>query len=260
MPNDDIDNIPSIIPGRDRDEVRPVGKGGAKMSAGGAGKRAERRGAASRRTSDGSGGIWSRVFITVALVVAAIACAWAWQLQEELRQTSFVMEQYEERIGDLEDRLSDTDEGLSQNTATMAVKIKELYSEVDKLWASAWRRNKAKIEALEKQSAANTKKVASTASSLTADEARLKSVAGDISKLKTVAGDLERLMASAKTNQREVERVADSLNRMNLEFAKLGKRVESNEEWVGSVNAFRRQVNTTITQLQASVRSLESAP
>jgi chromosome segregation ATPase len=260
MSHDDIDNIPSIVPGRDRDEVRPAAKGGAKRPAGGAGNSKDRRGAASRRASDGGAGIWARLFITLALVVAAVACAWAWQLQEELRQAGFVMEQYEQRIGDLEDRLSDTDEGLSQNTATMAVKIKELYSEVDKLWASAWRRNKAKIEALEKQSAANTKKVDSTASSLTKDEARLKSVAGDIAKLKTVAGDLERLMASAKTNQREVERVADSLNSINLEFAKLGKRVESNEEWVGSVNAFRRQVNSTLTRLQASIRTLEAAP
>lgn len=167
---------------------------------------------------------------------------------------------YEQRISDLEDRLSDTDEGLSQNTATMAVKIKELYSEVDKLWASAWRRNKAKIETLEKQSASNTKKLDATAKSLTADEAQLKSVASDIAKLKSVAGDLQRLMASAKANQAEVERVADSLNRMNLEYAKLNKRVEANEEWVGSVNAFRRQVNTNMTQLQASVRALQAAP
>jgi chromosome segregation ATPase len=259
MSHDDIDNIPSIVPGRDRDEVRPAAKGGAKRSAGAAGNRKERR-SSPNRPAQGGTGIWARLFITFALVVAAVACAWAWQLQGELGQASFVLEQYEERISDLEDRLSDTDEGLSQNTATMAVKIKELYSEVDKLWASAWRRNKAKIEALEKQSAANTKKVASNGKSLTTTEAKLKSVAGDISKLKTVAGDLERLMSSAKTNQREVERVADSLNRMNLDFAKLGKRVESNEEWVGSVNAFRRQVNTTITQLQASVRSLEASP
>ena len=254
MPHDDIDHIPSITATRDGHPQRarsgargnkPVGNG---------------RSPDKSPSSGGGAGLLARLCITVALVVAAVACAWAWQLQQELQGSAEIMAQYEQRIADLEDRLSDTDEGLSQNTATMAVKIKELYSEVDKLWASAWRKNKAKIEALEKQSASNTKKVASTAKSLATDEALLKSVSGDISKLKKVAGDLDRLMVSAKSNQAEVERVADSLNRINLEYAKLNKRVLANEEWVGSVNAFRRQVNTTLTRLQASIRTLEAAP
>ena len=64
-----------------------------------------------------------------------------------------------------------------------------------------------------------------------------------MAKLKSVAGDLERLMSSAKANQAEVERVADTLNRINSDLAKLNKRVQGNEEWVGSINAFRRQIN-----------------
>ncbi len=257
MPHDDIDHIPSITATRDNDHQRPRPRTKTGVPVGN--KRNKGKTSPPPRSGGGSG-IWTRLFITISLVIAAVACAWVWQLQEQLQQSSHLMEQYERRIADLEDRLSDTDEGLNQNTAAMAVKIKELYSEVDKLWASAWRKNKAKIEALEKQSAANTKQVARTAKSLTADEAKLKSAAADIAKLRTVAGDLQRLMASAKSNQAEVERVADSLNRMNLEFAKLNKRVQSNEEFVGSVNAFRRQMNTSMTQLQASVRALEAAP
>ncbi len=76
--------------------------------------------------------------------------------------------------------------------------------------------------------------------------------------MKGVAGDLERLMASGKRNQAEVERVADALNRFELESAKLDKRVAANEEWVQSINASRRQVNAKITQLEASVRSLQN--
>jgi hypothetical protein len=36
--------------------------------------------------------------------------------------------------------------------------------------------------------------------------------------------------------------------------------VAGNEEWVGSVNAFRKQVNTSLSELQNSVRSMQSAP
>ncbi|MFT6368597.1 MAG: chromosome segregation ATPase [Bacteroidia bacterium] len=177
-----------------------------------------------------------------------------------MEQSGHLLERYEERISDLEDRLSDTDEGLNQNSATMAVKIKELYSEVDKLWASAWRKNKAQIEALQKQGASTTKKAASSEKVLASNQTQLKSMTADIAKLKSVTGDLDRLMASAKTNQAEVERVADTLNRMNLDIAKLDKEVQGNEEWTRSVDAFRRQVNSTLTRLQASIRSLEAAP
>ncbi|MFT4824942.1 MAG: chromosome segregation ATPase [Halioglobus sp.] len=253
MAHDDLDHIPAITATRDGVPRNPRANTRGSQSAS--------KGRKPERPSSAEGvGLFARLFITVALVVGAVACAWAWQLQERLEQSGHLLERYEERISDLEDRLSDTDEGLNQNSATMAVKIKELYSEVDKLWASAWRKNKAQIEALQKQGASTTKKAASSEKVLASNQTQLKSMTADIAKLKSVTGDLDRLMASAKTNQAEVERVADTLNRMNLDIAKLDKEVQGNEEWTRSVDAFRRQVNSTLTRLQASIRSLEAAP
>jgi hypothetical protein len=54
--------------------------------------------------------------------------------------------------------------------------------------------------------------------------------------------------------------VADTLNRINLDLSKLDKRVNSNEESVQSIDAFRRQIMASITELQASVRVLQSTP
>jgi len=261
MPHDDLDHIPSIVPSRDKEPHF----GGAGTSAGqtrGTKPSRKQTKGGTRPPSGGSGGggIWSRLFITVALVIAAVACAWAWQLQEQLEQSGHLMERYEDRISDLEDRLSDTDEGLSQNTAAMAVKIKELYSEVDKLWASAWRKNKAKIATLEVSSKSNSKKLASAEKSLATARSQLKAASGDIAKLKSVAGDLDRLLKSSKSSQAEVERVADDLNRINLDIAKFDKRVKDNEEWLASINAFRSQVNSALTRIQADVRALQATP
>lgn len=252
MPQDDLDHIPAITATRDGVPRNPRANTRGSQSAS--------KGRKPERPTSAGAGLLARLFITLALAAAGVACAWAWMLQERLEQSGHLMERYEERIGDLEDRLSDTDEGLNQNSATMAVKIKELYSEVDKLWASAWRKNKAQIETLQKQSASTTKKAVSSEKTLASNQAQLKSMAADVAKLKSVAGDLDRLMVSAKSNQAEVERVADTLNRMNLDIAKLSKRVQGNDEWTGSVDAFRRQVNSTLTRLQASIRSLEATP
>ena len=71
---------------------------------------------------------------------------------------------------------------------------------------------------------------------------------------------LELGIGTIVSNQAEVERVADTLNRINLDLSKLDKRVNSNEESVQSIDAFRRQIMASITELQASVRVLQSTP
>ena len=60
----------------------------------------------------------------------------------------------------------------------------------------------------------------------------------------------ERLLANAKTNEAQLERLSDDVNRFNLESAKLQKRVAANEEWVESINGFRKQVNRKLVELQ----------
>jgi chromosome segregation ATPase len=195
------------------------------------------------------------LFITVSLVVAAVACAWAWQLQQQLDRAGSEMESYARRIGDLEARLSDTDQGMSQNAAVQAAKIRELDTEVRKLWDNVWKKSKERLAKLEASSASQGKKIAAMEKSVASAQSQLKGATGDIAKLKSVAGDLERLMASAKANQSEVERV-----RINLDLAKLSKRVQANEEWVGSINAFRKQVNASLADLQSTIRSMQAPP
>lgn len=255
MSQDDIDDIPSIIPERESGQDFAAGKPRA-----GKPDKPRRSPGPPKGGSHGGSGLWSRLFIALALVVAGVACAWAFQLQQHLELADTQMDRYASRIADLEDRLSDTDEGLSQNTAAMAVKIKELYSEVDKLWASAWRRNKAAIEELQKTGAGEARKVAAVEKSLASTKTTLTAATNDIAKLKNVAADLERLMANARSNQAQVEKVADNLNRINVDLAKLSKRVQDNEDWVNSINAFRGQVNRTLSELQSSVNTLQGAP
>jgi chromosome segregation ATPase len=244
--NDDsgIDHIPPIIPARD--EV--VSRQAARQNSRPRGKKS---------VSGGGAGLLARLFIVISLVVAAVACAWAWQLQQELDATVPVLALYEERISDLEDRLSDTDEGMNQSAVTLGVKIKELASEVDKLWASAWRRNKAKIAELEKSSSAHGSQLSTLAKTDSTYSTQLQSLATDIQKLRSVAGDLEQLVASAKSNQALLEQLGDDVSRSTLEIARLQKRLQTGEEWQASVDGFRKQVNKSLIRLQKSLGELQ---
>lgn len=253
MPKDDLDHIPSIIPGRD------------------GGPRDTRRGPKERRrnpvtpsrdkapVATGSGAL-SRLIAGISLIIAALAFAWAWQLQGDLNESRSQLGDYATRIGDLEARLSDTDEGMNQNSQVQAVKIAELESEVRKLWDNVWKQAKERLSKLEAASAGQAKSIKAVESSQATTGAQLDEAAADLAELKSIGGDLARLMASAKTNQAEVERVADSLNRIELSLAKLEKRVAGNQEAVAAVDAFRRQVNTSLGELQATVRTLQNSP
>ncbi|MEE4662005.1 MAG: hypothetical protein V2J89_16165 [Halieaceae bacterium] len=232
----DLDNIPSMVPARDEVASRQA-RGAARN------KRAT-------SSSEGGAGLLARLFICIALVVAAVACAWAWQLQQSLERSDKLLLEYETRIADLEARLSDTDEGLNESAAAMSVKIKELYSEVDKLWASAWRRNKAKIADLEASRDALNNKLATLEKTDAAYSSQLKSLGGDLQKLRDVAGDLDRLITTADANQALLERLGDDVSRAALETSRLQKRLQDAEEWQASVDAFRRQVNQTLLELR----------
>lgn len=248
--DDELHPVPSIVPKRDSDHHYATSRSRGK------GTTTNRPGPAAGG-SGGSSGLLSRLLITVALVIAAVACAWAWQLQQQLAQADSQIEAAAGRIADLEDLLSDTDETVNQSAAAMRAQLKMLDTEVRKLW-DARKASNAKIATLEKSSKAQGGQLASLDKSDKANTAQVKALDAEIAKLKGVAGDLERLMASGKRNQSEVERLADTLNKYELENAKLSKRVADNEGWVESINTSRRQVNAKITQLETAIRNLQA--
>jgi chromosome segregation ATPase len=244
MSDQDPDHIDSIIP--ERDELASYQRPNSGRQA--------------KKPSAGGAGLLARLFITVALVAGAVACAWAFQLQEQLQKADKLLSQYETRIKDLEDRLSDTDESVSQSSVTLQVKIKELYSEVDKLWASAWRKNKANIAANKKAAATNSANLTNYKKSLDGQLATSKSNAGKLAAVSTRVDKLDALAGSISQmaeNQRELEKLGDQLHKLNMDAAQLNKRVTTNEEWVESINGFRKQMNRNINSLQQSVGQLQ---
>jgi len=102
--------------------------------------------------------------------------------------------------------------------------------------------------------------VAANESALKSLQGKASSAEADLQKLKTVSGDLSRLASSAKTNQAELERIADALNRAELDLAKLNRQVSNNTEGIKATDAFRRQVNSSINSIEASIRALQATP
>ena len=209
-------------------------------------------------------GLTARLVLTIALALAAIACAWAWQLQT-LADTSRAQQlALQGRVADLEALLSDTDETVNKSAAAMSAQIRLIDTEVRKLW-DARKASNGKLAKVEKSVITQeesitdlTSQTAALTSQATAHSSRLETLLADLTALTEVAGDLERLAASAQRAQTDVERLADGVNKSNLERAALRKQVESNGEWIESINAFRRQVNANMVELEADVAALRA--
>ena len=199
-------------------------------------------------------GAFARLVLTTSIVVATVALAWAWQLQQELNDTRDSLERYSVRTGDLEDLLSDTDETVNQSATAMRVQLKRLDTENRKLW-DARKVSNNKISNLEKTSSAQGANLVDIKKTVTKNEKQLPILQEEVSRFTILAKDLTNITASAKRNQVEVERVADGINRIDLEQAKLEKRVSENEGWIESINVSRRQVNGKLTQLENAIRS-----
>jgi len=211
-------------------------------------------------------GLLARLVLTVALVVAAVACAWAWQLQQILDQSVANGAVVSGRVADLEALLSDTDESVEKSAAALGAQLNVVDKETRRL-EQRRREMDIKIVKLEKASAATQADVgklqtlvAGQGKSVTALQSGMPALKSDIAALKLVAGDLERLSKTAMDAQSNLERLADNVNKANLDRAAMKQRVTSNEEWIESINAFRRQVNASISRLEDQMRSSQSVP
>jgi chromosome segregation ATPase len=242
MSRDDLNDIPSFTANRD-EAVSSAPRGAIPA-------RAPRTEAAM--------GLTARLVLTIALAVAGIACGWAWQLQTALDDAQRQQKLTQGRVADLEALLSDTDETVNKSAAAMGAQLRLLDTEVRKLW-DARKISNGKLTKLEKTAVTQEKQITILNNKATRQAEQLALARSELAALTKVAGDLERLAASAQRAQTDVERLADGLNKSNLERSALRKQVESNAEWIESINAFRRQVNANIAKLEADVAAL-SAP
>ena len=241
MSRDDLTDIPSFAANRDE-----------------AVSSAPRGAIPARSTTTRAGiGLATRLVLTVALAAAGVACGWAWQLQTMLEAAQTQLKATQARVADMEALLSDTDETVNKSAAAMGAQLRLLDTEVRKLW-DARKVSNAALLRLEKGAVTQEKQITGLNNKSTAQQTRLDTMEQSLSALTQVAGDLERLAANAQRAQTDVERLADGVNKANLERAALRKQVESNAEWIESINAFRRQVNANITALEADIAAMKA--
>lgn len=195
-------------------------------------------------------GLFGRLTLTVALVAAAVGCAWAWQLQVSLDASQSDARMLATRVADLEALLSDTDESVEKSAAALGAQLNVVDKETRRL-EQRRREMDVRLEKVEKNTGSALTRVGEL-------EPLVSEQGKTVATLKSVADDLDRLAKTAKDSQANMERLADNVNKANLERAALKKRVASNEEWIEAINAFRKQVNANLSRLETEIRAAQS--
>lgn len=194
--------------------------------------------------------------LSTLFIYLLIAGAGYWVYQQEIK-TNAIIHSAEQRISDLERQLSATGEEMGESAVEMKVRLEtlgktsdKLWLEMDKLWASAWRKNQSQIKSLQKEtkslntlSSGQIKKV--TAALATIKEINDKQVATEFS----LDALKEQLKSSAQLNEQ--------IKALSLELSA----IESNSQRRDSQQIALASRVTTLSeqnnQLTTQVKSLE---
>jgi len=192
-------------------------------------------------------GIW----LWLVFFLAAGGYGASWWLYEQGIQQFQVMQNSQQRIADLEQQLSATGAEMGESAVAMQVKVtklsertQELWEQMDKLWASAWRRNQADIKSVQQNLGRTDKSVKelqqglgqfttvnqqikTNETHLVDLEGRLKQQVGDNRQLKE-----SLLMVQANDIQSETQMAAltELLNKAERQNTELSKRLQVLEE------------------------------
>ena len=191
------------------------------------------------------------------LIYVLIGCAAYWVYQQNIK-TNAIIDSAEQRIASLEHQLSATGEEMGESAIEMKVRIEtlgktsdKLWEEMDKLWASAWRKNQSQIKALRKSNTSLTdlsntqrKEVTSTLASIKEINDKQVSTEYSIDALK------EQLKSS--------ENLIDQIKKLSLELSAIESNSQGRDKQQISLASRVTQLSSQNKQLSSQINNLET--
>ncbi|MDG1253914.1 MAG: hypothetical protein P8Q24_00280 [Glaciecola sp.] len=151
-----------------------------------------------------------------ALLLALLSTGAAGYLLYNQQQSQLAFDNATARILELENRLSATGEEMGNSTVALQVKVtelanrlEELWQQMDKLWASAWRRNQSEIKDLTKVVEDNRTQAQSNVNSVT--ESLSKGLASSETKFDALQNDFNSAKNEILSVSMELETIKQGL-------------------------------------------------
>ena len=253
--DDQIGHVPRMAPAHD--EIASYQRNQAK------GPLAASLGEVPDVPSEGGSSAPTGVLVLVILVLLSTA-GLAGYLYQKLGVAEHAIQDYELRISNLERRLSVTDESMSESSVAIKVKVRELDKEIRKLWDNVWKKSKQQFAAHDAQLKKHQQSIGEVDAFIATAKKQLSRNAVVVTGLSTQLAKAEKMQSSVTANKRALgqqearyESTIDKLNLLDSQVKTMSRRLKGTEEWVDSINGFRRQVNRDIGSLKKNVGRLQ---
>ncbi len=166
------------------------------------------------------------VFLLLFILTGGAFGGW-WLYQQDSINRELI-EASEKRIQELENQLSATGEEMGESAGAMRARLTiltektdELWKQMDKLWASAWRKNQTDIKKLDSLGKIHTNKLARQEKQQATTDATLKSISQKQTDMEFNVGILAEQVETVKIVKSELEELNNSME--NLKSKVLGK-------------------------------------
>jgi len=253
--NDDLDNIPSIVPSHDDvvtrqqarnqpDLVKPVSYAElVKVST------------------------WPvRIMLTVLTLALGGTAYYGYTLYE---QTVNQLEQSNRRITDLEGRLALVGDSAEETMGNIIERVDFNFSEIDKLWAARNATNRnvtdltGRVAVVETRSQENLTAVEETNVRLVNATNMLEEARREVASLRNESQQLVQQLNQLNSRVQSVQGVAQDLVNLRAEISTaenasggLRDRIVRVEEAVEAIDAYRMQMNQTVFRLQQQIEAV----
>ena len=249
--DDDITDAPSIVP--DRDELDSYQRQKQSKSAAKEVPQDEDDDDYEEAPSPRGSGVLTYIVGIVALGAVAAAGYLFTQLQDA-----------QLRIAALEQRLSSTDESVTQSSGALQVKINELSDALAQLRDETLKNYKAQIDRQAAQIGTLDKADKNAQAALAANDKALAEQTKTIDALRADIGKLPALVEPVRQRldqqQAGLDGLSNKVKGVSDAQTKLDARLSSNEEWVDSINTFRKQMNREIVNIKQQIAGGKPTP
>ena len=217
------------------------------------------------QTPSSGNGLW----ITFVALIAIVGCGGCYYLYTLLEQQKVVALEADKRIMQLENKLSATGEEIGESTVALQVKVTELtnktaelWEQMDKLWASAWRRNQKEIADMgdrigNVQTALNNNISGlsdETKAQMKSQEAALGSVRNQLAsiadELLAVNVQLEQALGDKDAAQQSVRNLTDKISVLE----------QRNTTLSGRISSLENEIRDIATKVVSSSKSASTPP
>lgn len=255
---DDLVDIPSLKPASD--EVASYRRKQGQYSANSTSD--SRRTAKPRQSVVADSAHSSSLKPGVVVLMALLVLVSGWGVYEIVnlkQQLLSTQSQAEDKLQELEGWQSSTNEQMASSGDEVKDKLKFLDGEMRKLWFVANDRNKKAITGIEVSAAKQLKQIEQALAALEKNTGALNQ---NTKKIESANKKLDGLTGTAAGPALTTLELTEQLRELQTSLAGLQSnltgRVNTNEQAIEAIDAFRRQANQTMSQLQMTINVLQT--